>query len=505
MRKDILTITAALALTGQMSVSMAQNQTETAWKIQDYVESAAKSPELRTAMTGVLAVTMSGDTLACLNPEKMMIPASDLKLVTTGLAVHSLGSDYRWETRIGHDGEIVDGVLKGNLYIIGGGDPTTGSKDSIAVPVTQTFEEWTGIVRDAGIRRIDGYIIGDGRHFSGMAEHESWQYNDLGTYYGSGASGLSFFENAQHFRVSPGKRPGEPLQIYPEYPDTPWMQYEYECTTGKPGTGNSLYFYPSFLTPEGIMRGSFAIDRKPKTEKASNKFPAYTCAFHFMQYLESQGIRADLGAADTGTLFGPTAVMLEEQDSLRILGSTLSPELKRVIFETNHDSNNFYAETLFKTLGKEYCGKGCYDSTYVAVTRLLDEIQVGNGGLRMVDGCGLSRQNYASPDFMCRFLKGMAAQPCFPDYVESLPYPGGSGTLEWIMKDCPEKTRKRIRMKSGSMNGVRCYSGYILPENSKGHEKEMIIFSIMVNNSVAKTAEIQPFFDTLIGLFAENR
>ena len=73
------------------------------------------------------------------------------------------------------------------------------------------------------------------------------------------------------------------------------------------------------------------------------------------------------------------------------------------------------------------------------------------------------------------------------------------------MKDCPEKTRKRIRMKSGSMNGVRCYSGYILPENSKGHEKEMIIFSIMVNNSVAKTAEIQPFFDTLIGLFAENR
>lgn len=471
-------------------------------KIQDFVEASVKSPELSTAVTSVLAMTMNGDTLACLNPETMLIPASNLKLVTTGLAMYSLGSDYRWETRIGHDGEIADGVLKGNLYIIGGGDPTTGSKDSIAVPVTSTFDEWTKIIENAGIHSIEGYIIGDDRYFSGMAEHESWQYNDIGTYYGSGASGLSFFENSQHFRVSPGSKPGDALNIYPEYPDTPWMQYEYECTTGKAGTGNTLYFYPSPLTPKGVMRGSLAVDRKPKTEEASNKFPAYTCAYHFMQHLESRRIRSRFGAADTGNLFGPPYGAVWEQDSLHILGTVLSPELKRVVFETNHDSNNFYAETLLKTLGKEYCGKGCYDSAYVATSRLLDEIHAGNYGLRLVDGCGLSRQNYASAGFICRFLKSMADLPCFGDYVESLPCPGGNGTLEWIMQSFPEQVRKRIRMKSGSMNGVRCYSGYILPEN--GSECDITVFSIMVNNFVSKPADIQPFFETLIGLLAEN-
>lgn len=473
----------------------------------DFINVAMSGAELKNAVTGIMAVTLKGDTLACVNPSTMMLPASNMKLVTTGLAMNALGSGYRWETRIGHDGKIVDGVLKGNLYIIGGGDPTTGSRDSIAVPVTRTFDEWAGIVADAGIRQIDGYVIGDDRYFSGMPEHESWQYNDIGTYYGSGVSGLSFFENCQTFRVAPGDRPGSPLNIRPEYPETPWMQIRYDCTTGKPGTGNSLYFYPSDLAPKGVMRGSFAVDRKPKTEKASNKFPAYTCAYHFVRHLETKGTVCRYGAADTGDVFVPKRSSgsgfsgIAPRDSLVILGSTLSPELKRVVSETNHDSNNFYAEALFKTLGKEYCGEGCFDSARVAVSGLLCEMQIYDKSVRITDGSGLSRLNYMSAGWLCGFLEAMAGQPCFNDYLKSLPYPGGNGTLAWTMRKYPEETRLRIRMKSGSMTGVRCYSGYIVPRSGK--KEDTVVFSVMVNNFTAKPESIQSFFDTLIGLLAE--
>lgn len=471
-----------------------------AGKVQNHIEASLSHPEFRAASVAVLAITAGGDTLAAISPERMMLPASNLKLVTTGLALFSLGPEFRWDTGIGYDGEIRDSVLYGNLYIIGGGDPTTGSDCPAARPLPGLFADWTSMIRQAGIRRIEGHVIGDGRCFTDMPEQESWQYNDIGTYYGAGATGLSFFENRQNFSVRPGDHPGAPLDIRPEYPQSPWMRFRYECTTGKAGTGNSLYLYTSGLSPEGVIRGTFAEDRKPKTEEAANKFPEYTCAWYFWRYLQEEGIVCTGGPADTGPVFGPEGHLPAGQDSLKLLGATQSPTLLQIAGETNRESNNFFAETIMKTLGMEYSGEGCYDSSYVAIYSLLEETGTGSEGLHLADGSGLSRQNYASPGFMCRFLKDMAGQPCFRDFLETLPYPGGPGTLQWIMQSCPQELKGRIRMKSGSMSGVRCYSGYIIPES--GDMDGTVIFSIMVNNYTGRPWRLQSFLeDTIICLF----
>ena len=468
---------------------------------QEYFTEETESEWLGQASACMLAVKMSGDTVVCAGSRKMLIPASTMKTITTGLALHSLGADYRFETRLGYSGRISGGTLYGDLYIIGGGDPTLGSRNHIAEPLDRTFSAWRAMLSKAGIRKIEGRIIGDDRFFDRIAEIDSWQWNDIGTYYGAGVSGLSFNENMQNINVTPGEAPGTPVKVRTGYPEMPWMEYTFSCTTGEAGTGNSLYMFTSPFSPVGEMRGTFAIDRKTKTEQVANKFPAYTCAWHFMKYLAGCGISCSKGAADLGTVFGVPENERAPEDSLRIIGSTFSPELAGIVSETNHESNNMYAETLFKTLGKEYCGTGTYESALTAVEGLLKELGTGiPEGSHITDGSGLSRQNSISPEFMCGFLKAMMDSPAFGTYAESLPAPGSPGTLIYCMREYPSDVKARIRMKSGSMTGVRCYCGYIIP--TEGSRDDTIVFSIMVNNYFGSPSRLQSFLDRTIYLMA---
>ena len=184
------------------------------------------------------------------------------------------------------------------------------------------------------------------------------------------------------------------------------------------------------------------------------------------------------------------------QDSLKIIGRTFSAPLSDIIAETNRKSNNLYAETLMKTLGKEYCGSGCYDSSYVAVRGLLEETGVTGHKTIIRDGSGLSRENLLSADFLCDLLMKMTLSPSFEDFFNSLPRPGGIGTLEYEMQSVPFSIKDRIRMKSGSMGGVRCLSGYIIPET--GAREDMIIFSLLVNGYTVPLYRIQRALDSII-------
>lgn len=489
--RQIYKMLAAGSILLSMCMYTAEGQTRN--DVTEAMKNVLGSDDFKGASVSMLAVTGDGDTLLCHDRGRLLIPASNMKLVSTALAMHSLGPDYRYGTGIGYSGTIEEGTLRGDLYIIGGGDPTIGSDNPIATPLDTLFWEWMGMISDTGISHIEGNIVGDGRFFSGMDGHPTWEVCDAGTYYGTGTSGLSFYENVQDFNVSAGEKPGDPVNIEPGYPETPWMEFIYSCTTGKPGTGNSLYFYPDSFYPCGEMRGSFAVDRQPRTEHAANRFPEYTLAWYFWRFLADNGIESEEGPADTGPVFGICAM---PQDSLKIIGRTFSAPLSDIIAETNRKSNNLYAETLMKTLGKEYCGSGCYDSSYVAVRGLLEETGVTGHKTIIRDGSGLSRENLLSADFLCDLLMKMTLSPSFEDFFNSLPRPGGIGTLEYEMQSVPFSIKDRIRMKSGSMGGVRCLSGYIIPET--GAREDMIIFSLLVNGYTVPLYRIQRALDSII-------
>ncbi len=459
------------------------------------------STEFNGASVSILAVTVRGDTLLCADASRQCLPASNLKLVTTGLALHTLGADYHFGTSLGYSGVVEDGTLHGDLYIIGGGDPTLGSDNPIAKPFDTLFSQWADLIHNAGIYSIDGYVIGDGRVLPGMMEEGSWQYDDIGTYYGTGVCGLNFYENRLDFRVSPGAEEGSPLNIEPIYPVMPWMTYSYACTTGVADSGNTLYYYTSNFAPFGEMRGTFAVNRKEKIEQAANKFPEYTAAAYFVDYLRSTGIDCTCGPADLGYVFSPRGgFVAPSAEELTIIGTTFSPELREIAEVTNYDSNNMYAETLFRTLGRELGGVGTYEMAGDVEAELFEGFGVADRNVVILDGSGLSRKDHVSAAFLCSFLKAMTLSPTYPDFLASIPSPGTESTLSNVMSSTPTATKQRIHMKSGSMDGVRCYSGYILPA---GTADDTIIFSILVNNFTVPTTVIRRKIESIILLLTE--
>ena len=475
-------------------------------KAQRYIEMTSRSEALKSSVFGVLAVTESGDTLAVWNSDQRMVPASTMKLITTGMAIHRLGPDFKYVTRLGHNGTIKDGVLEGDLYIIGGGDPTIASKDSIAIPRDKLFAQWKSFLDKAGIKRISGKVIGDGRYFDGPMEHDTWSYQDIGTAYGAGGNGLCFYENAQDFKVSAGPSIGSPVNVTPVFPVTPWMKYEYPCRTAPAGTGDQLYLFNTEFLPYAEIRGSFAIDRKPRTEEFSNKFGAYTCAHYFCEYLKSRGISVSEGPSDvrlgrvrSNLSFNECGSYASRVDDLNMLGQTYSPSLGSIARETNLKSDNFYAETLFRTLGRRLHHSASYDSSYAAVNEVMESLGVSADDVRIVDGSGLARHNYISPSFFVRFLSAMMDSPAFEDYIKTIGRPGDRH-YESRLREASASIKSRVHLKSGSMNGVRCFSGYIEP--STGSKSDTIIFSIMTNNSLVPASRIDPIIDRIITLLA---
>ena len=468
---------------------------------------------LSSSLAGVFAQRMDGDTIAAVNIRQKLVPASNVKLLTTGLALHLLGVDWRFETRLACRGEIEDGVLKGDLYILGGGDPTTGARTDCADPLNTTFGRWAQLLADAGIRRIEGRILGDPRFFAETTpQNLGWTYDDLGTNYGAGPLGLNFFENAQNFYVTPASSVGATPTVRPRYPETPWMRYTVSATTGAARSSNTLYYVNTGFGPFGEVAGSFPVDRRGYTLECSNLFGAYTCAYYFYNYLKERGIEARGGYGDvtsrgqvrTELVYGGANESAADWESLRVLGSARSATLAEIVRDTNCESDNFYAETLLRMISRQ-SGRGtgpddCADAVEEAFRALGLR---PDGACQQFDGSGLSRKNYVSPEFFVRFLKRMTALPVWDAYFASLPVPGVKGTLETRFPDAEQEFKDRLHMKSGSMNGVRCLSGYITAAD--GNPARTIVFSLLVNNCTAPNRQVTEAIDAIIeALAAEN-
>ena len=463
--------------------------------LQQRIDQAVKAEPLKGAVVGVMVQDAAGHVVASREPGRRMVPASNMKLVTTGAALHALGPDFRFSTGIGYTGTVEEGTLHGDVYIIGGGDPTLGVTDTVAVKPDALFWRWKSMLKDAGISRIDGRIIGDGRAYEGHLENTTWGYDDTGTYYGAGCNALSYYENAIDYQVSAGAE-GEPVKVVQRFPDTPWMHFGNLTSTGPKGTGNSLYLYTTDLAPYAEMRGTYSVDRKPKIEHFANKYGALTCAYYFWRNLRDTGWDISGGYADIdrgGYVRGADFVPAYKAGTPQPLGTSASPVLSRIARQTNVLSDNFYAEALFRQMGEKATGIAVYDSCRVAVADVLEGLMGKDlSGLRMEDGSGLSRLNTVSPAFLVSFLRSMTRSKGFNAFLASLPKPG-EGTLNTLLPKLPADQKNRIRAKSGSMDGVLCYSGYILDEEGK----PAFIFSLMVNGATAKTAALR---ETLGGL-----
>jgi len=454
---------------------------------------------LSGAVVGISVKDLQGKAIAEYNATTRLTPASNTKLITTGTALHVLGADYRFKTAIGHTGTIEDGTLKGDLYIVGGGDPTVGWASGPDITPAH-FHGWWLLLNKAGIKSIEGRIIGDSRLWEGYLEFGDWTYEDIGTYYGTGAGALCFYENSIDLQVAAGDSIGSPVLAEQTYPETPWMHNTNHGITGPEGTGNSLYLYTTDLAPYAELRGSFALDRAPKTEHFANKFGALTCALYFRNYLNAIGITVKGGAADidrAGYVRTEEFVPQEKAGEPVIIGAGQSERLAEIARQTNIDSDNFFAEAIFRTMGEEATGCAVYDSARVAEKSALKDLGLNPEDITIMDGSGLSRRNAISPRFFADFLAAMTSSPAFDAFFSSLPTPG-EGTLVTLLKGKPAATR--YRLKSGSMEGVLCYSGYLLD----GSGTPVATVSVLVNGATASTSRVRNALEAVLSTIAEE-
>ena len=405
----------------------------------------AKGGKLENSVWGILAVNFQGDTLAQLNMGKRLAPASNMKLVTTAAAYLKLGRNYTFKTQLATDGEIRDTTLFGNLYIIGGGDPLIGDLFTYLPKEDIPFGKWRKVLEDKGIRRIEGDIVGDGSYFCGERRHTDWSTEDEISKDGVVPAGLTW-------RGKMGDSiPDGPLAAATHF-------HRWLIQNGVPVSGAAK------ASQESVVRSATATHMLTQKTSANDSSCAATIP-----------------------------------DSLVILGTAQSATLNHIATITNHQSDNFCAETLLKAIGKANNGSDDYDTATEALHRALSPIGMAgpSAKMRFADGSGLSRKNFISPEFIVGILMGMSRTSLYKDYLNSLPRPGRKdGTLLARLPKAPAAVKNRIYMKSGSLGGVRCFSGYILP--SDGNTRKTIAFSIMVNNYVGKSSELTQALDNLI-------
>ncbi len=233
------------------------------------------------------------------------------------------------------------------------------------------------------------------------------------------------------------------------------------------------------------MRGVFGVNRRPKIESTSNKFGDLTCAYYFWKNLRDTGWEVTGGYAHVnrgGYIQGSDFVEMGKAGKPVVLGYTEGPRLADIARLTNVRSDNFYAEAMLRAMGETATGVALYDSCLVAESVVLRDLGLNLEQIRFADGSGLSSMNFVTPEWMVSYLQAIQKSPAFPAFLASLPQPG-EGTLSMIhFPGC-----ERVRMKSGSITGALCYSGYILDANGK----PAVTFSILTNNSLVGSSEVR--------------
>jgi D-alanyl-D-alanine carboxypeptidase, serine-type, PBP4 family len=455
--------------------------------IEKAIHAMKQDSVFQNAIVGLMVADEKGREVVSWNPDLPLLTASTMKTITTGLSLLEIGPDYQYSTRIAYSGSISKGILYGNLYIIGGGDPTLGSRDSIAAPIDTVFNHWAKVMKSKGIRQINGQIVADDRFFTHEVMPESWSWGNMGASYGAGPSGLTFYENSFSAMLYPGLKEGDPVAIRRYYPGFPQLHIDNQMKTGTARSRGGASVAGSDLSPILQLSGTLP-QRDSISLSGANKFPALGCAWQFDRFLNAQGIATTASVR----MYEPAT---DDALSLTPVTEWQSAPLKDIIYVTNHISNNLYAETLLKTLGRSRTGVGAYDSAYVAVSRMLQELELPRRGFTQADGSGLSRQNYVSARFFCSFYQKLKDSPIFEDYLNSFPVPGSEGTLKNVIVQAPHK--ERLHAKSGSLANVRCYAGYV--ETPQG----LYTFAIMVNNYSAPTNRVQPKVEQFLQALTE--
>lgn len=429
--------------------------------------------DTRDANMGVLICDYyTGDTIDAFRANSVIPPASTMKLLTTATAVELWGGDYCIETPITYDGYIRDGVLHGNLYIEGRGDPTFGSR---FVGSRNFLYRWVRQLRQLGIQRISGNVVADASYFDGDALNPSWLWEDAGNYYAPGIFALSYLDNTMNIVLRSGPI-GTLAEVLHTTPHVPEMEFEnhIRCTHI---SYDGAFVHGVPYSNRRYLVGSVPSNLQTFGVKGDLPNPSLILARDFVSVLSSSGIEVD-----------GEATYMSEQPAKRAARTELfvhqSEPLAEIIRHTNYESDNLYAEMLFRIFGSRYTIPCTIHNASDFMRDYWKNRGVSLRSAKLLDGCGLAPQNAISPAMYVQLLRYMYGSKNKDVFLASLPCSGESGTLSSFLRDTP--LHGKVCAKSGTIGGTKNYAGYIfLPDG------RVWVFAVMVNSANCKTRKIQ--------------
>jgi len=429
----------------------------------------------------------TGHMIGSFQEQKSLVPASSLKLLTTLSAIYYLGEDFRYQTTLAHSGSVfTDGTLEGNIYLIGSGDPSLGSeKMGDYKGVLQLSKKISSDIREYGISCIAGDIVADESVFNSFPISPSWQWNDLGNYYASGAWGVNVNDNLYRIYFAQQPKEGMVPKLRRYQPYIPKLELQNEVESGPKGSGDNAYIFGGPYNYTKRIVGTIPPGTGEFSIKGSIPDPPLFMAYHLQHALHNSEIFSDDYKA--------IHMFDERSTSRQIIKVYRSPALKKLVHHTNNKSDNLYAEAILKTLGHGYQQKGSGSSGIAAIKQYLTDQDISISGLRMDDGSGLSARNRITAKLMSKFLASTAAELGLQKVCSYLPKGGEEGTVASLFKESPVKGR--IFLKSGSMEGIMSYSGFLKSKSGKWHS-----FCIIVNGYEVPNRRMRQHLESLMTL-----
>lgn len=445
--------------------------------LQDHIRAFAATPELAGATITFDAVDLAtGRSVAAHNREIAAIPASVQKLITTAVAFDVLGADHRFRTRLMMTGEVdAAGVLNGDVHLVGGGDPSLGSPYLEGVPrLPALLDRWRAALTKAGVRRINGRVIGRGTYFGTDGAAPGWPWSDLGNYYGSGAYGLNVHENFYFLDLLQRGQLGTTPPVQGTRPEIPGLQLTNELRSAERGSGDQAYIYGAPFGYDNYVRGTIPVGSGRFTIKGAIPDPPLFAAQALRRHLIDNGLPVALPAASAARLGA-------DASGGRILDEYLSPPLTELAGRVNLRSNNLYAEALLRAVNKARGVPTAELATTTVVTDWLEARGLPLTAVRLEDGSGLATRNFFPAAFMTAFLRDQAGNK---RWRATLPVAGRSGSMRRFLAGTAADGR--LAAKSGSLGAVRAYAGY-----ADRPDGRRLAYHLAVNNFTGESKDLR--------------
>ncbi|MBI1809022.1 MAG: D-alanyl-D-alanine carboxypeptidase/D-alanyl-D-alanine-endopeptidase [Gemmatimonadetes bacterium] len=415
---------------------------------------------MRSGNWGVLVVSLTnGDTLFGRNPDAALLPASTMKLFTSAFALDRFGSSGRFETEVLRAGALgTDGVLRGDLVLRGAGDPTLGGKSAEnggEPPMVALARQ----IAASGVKRVSGGVVGDASAFDDRHVPDGWRKRYLGAAYAARVSALSFNENKITMVVRPDGGHAS-IGFEPAISGVP-LNNEVKVVSGSRG---------GRIGVRQDSTGRFAVVGWIGAQSAPRD---YQYVVEAPELFAAGALRAALAGAGV-TVDGPVRLGVAPQGAVRIAAQA-SPTLDKIVTQMNGESNNHFAELLFRNAARSGGAAGSAESGNVLLHRFLtDKVNVPAEDVFAADGSGLSTLDRVTPRAMVHLLVYAKRTSWGPVFEASLPVAGRTETLKRRMKYTP--AMGNLHAKTGTTNDVASLGGYVTAKNG-----EQLAFSFIYN------------------------